>query len=158
MVRNFEKWISKRHAKPPFDIKDVFVPTRRDRILQDLIDGTLVERSQGNIGHWAIGADNSVDIRHWRQGRHGRTSSSYYAHLVALNERIERKNRSTAKVVPADKDLEDEDLLQMVSAGLLPWAIVDTHKAKLWVRILKDLTRAAMVKDGASSAPPKACP
>ena len=44
------------------------------------------------------------------------------------------------KIVPADEDLEDEDLLQMVSAGLLPWAIVDAHTAKLWARILKDLT------------------
>jgi membrane-bound lytic murein transglycosylase MltF len=27
----------------------------------------------------------------------------------------------------------------MVSAGLLPWLIVDSHKAKLWGRILKDI-------------------
>ena len=37
--QEFEKWSNKRHAKPPFDIKVVFVPTRRDRIFQDLIDG-----------------------------------------------------------------------------------------------------------------------
>src|SRR6201987_4784983 len=37
--QEFEKWINKRHAKPPFDIKVVFVPTRRDHIFQDLIDG-----------------------------------------------------------------------------------------------------------------------
>src|SRR6516164_701872 len=36
--QEFEKWINKRHAKPPFDIKVVFVPTRRDRIFQDLIE------------------------------------------------------------------------------------------------------------------------
>jgi len=37
--QEFEKWINKRHAQRPFDIKVVFVPTRRDRIFQDLIDG-----------------------------------------------------------------------------------------------------------------------
>src|SRR6516165_2744682 len=37
--QEFEKWINKRHAKPPFDIKVVFVPTRRDHVFQDLIDG-----------------------------------------------------------------------------------------------------------------------
>jgi membrane-bound lytic murein transglycosylase MltF len=68
-----------------------------------------------------------------------RASSSYYAHLVELNERFERENQAAVKIVPADEDLEDEDLLQMVSAGLLPWAVVDAHKAKLWVRILKNL-------------------
>ena len=43
------------------------------------------------------------------------------------------------KIIRADEDLEDEDLLQMVSAGLLPWAIVDGHVARLWARILKNL-------------------
>src|SRR3974390_2784539 len=42
--QEFEKWINKRHAKPPFDIKVVFVPTRRDRIFQDLI-GPLVDQN-----------------------------------------------------------------------------------------------------------------
>src|SRR6516162_6618384 len=37
-----------------------------------------------------------------------------------------------AMIAPADEDLEDEDLLQMVSAGLLPWVIVDAHVARLW--------------------------
>ena len=37
--QEFEKWINKRHAKPPFDIKVVFVLTRRDRIFEDLIAG-----------------------------------------------------------------------------------------------------------------------
>jgi len=68
-----------------------------------------------------------------------RISSSYYTHLVKLNERFEREKHTAVKIVPADENLEDEDLLQMVSAGLLPWAIVDAHTAKLWVRILKGL-------------------
>jgi membrane-bound lytic murein transglycosylase MltF len=161
--QEFEKWINKRHAKPPFDIKVVFVPTRRDRILQDLIDG------KGDIAaaNLTITAERSTAVdfaKPWSKGVKEilvigpsasaiasisdlggkevmvRTSSSYYTHLVALNERFERENHSAVKIVPADEDLEDEDLLQMVSAGLLPWAIVDAHKAKLWVRILKDLT------------------
>jgi ABC-type amino acid transport substrate-binding protein len=37
--QEFEKWINKRHAKPPFDIKVVYVLTRRDRIFEDLIAG-----------------------------------------------------------------------------------------------------------------------
>src|SRR5215831_5348729 len=37
--QEFEKWINKRHAKGSYDIKVEFVPTRRDRILRELIDG-----------------------------------------------------------------------------------------------------------------------
>jgi membrane-bound lytic murein transglycosylase MltF len=69
-----------------------------------------------------------------------RPSSSYHSHLVALNARLGKEQKAPVKIVAADESLEDEDLLQMVSAGLLPWAIVDSHKAKLWAGILKGLT------------------
>ena len=69
-----------------------------------------------------------------------RKSSSYYEHLIALDKRLQAEKRPAVKIVPADENLEDEDLLEMVSAGLLPWAIVDLHKAKLWARILKGLS------------------
>jgi membrane-bound lytic murein transglycosylase MltF len=38
-------------------------------------------------------------------------------------------------VRPADENLEDEDLLEMVNAGLLPMAVVDSHKAEFWDQI-----------------------
>src|SRR5262249_53525388 len=157
------KWINTRHAKPPFDIKVVFVPTRRDHIFQDLIEG----RGDIAAANLTITAERStlVDFpKSWMKevkeilvtGPSAppvssvadlggsdvmvRKSSSYYAHLVALNERFEKENRAAINIIAGDEDLEDEDLLQMVSAGLLPWAVVDAHKAKLWARILKDLT------------------
>jgi membrane-bound lytic murein transglycosylase MltF len=36
--------------------------------------------------------------------------------------------------------LEDEDVMEMVNAGLLPWMIVDQHKATLWKDIFTSLT------------------
>jgi membrane-bound lytic murein transglycosylase MltF len=36
---------------------------------------------------------------------------------------------------PIDENLEDEDLIEMVNAGLLPYAVVDNHKATIWSRI-----------------------
>jgi membrane-bound lytic murein transglycosylase MltF len=32
-------------------------------------------------------------------------------------------------IMPIDGNLEDEDLIEMVNAGLLPYAVVDGHKA-----------------------------
>jgi ABC-type amino acid transport substrate-binding protein len=91
--QEFEKWINKRHAKPPFDIKVVFVPTRRDRIFQDLIDGkgdiaaanlTITAERSAAVDFakpWAKGvkeilvagpsAPVRIDIGPWRQGSHG---------------------------------------------------------------------------------------
>ena len=160
--RQLEKWINKRHAKPPYDIKVVFVPTRRDRILQDLVDG------KGDIAaaNLTITAERSAIVdfaKPWLTGVKEilvtgpsapsiasvselggkeimvRASSSYYTHLTKFNERLEKESRAPVTIVPADENLEDEDLLQMINAGLLPWVIVDSHKAKLWGRIFKNL-------------------
>ena len=160
--QEFEKWINKRHAKPPFDIKVVFVPTTRDHIFQDLIEG----RGDIAAANLTITPDRSAMVdfaKPWLKGVKEvlvtgpsappiqstaelggqqvmvRRSSSYYTHLVELNQRLGREARAELKIVPANEDLEDEDLLQMVTAGLLPWAVVDAHKAKLWTRILPNL-------------------
>ena len=39
------------------------------------------------------------------------------------------------KIVRVDENLEDEDLLEMVNAGLLPAIVVDSHKASFWDQI-----------------------
>ena len=38
-------------------------------------------------------------------------------------------------IMPIDENLEDEDLIEMVNAGLLPYAVVDDHKATIWSQI-----------------------
>ncbi len=43
------------------------------------------------------------------------------------------------KIKLAPEQLEDEDLLEMVNAGLVPIIIVDSHKAKFWAQILKSI-------------------
>jgi membrane-bound lytic murein transglycosylase MltF len=68
-----------------------------------------------------------------------RKSSSYYTHLLALNEWMRAKGLQPIKLIPAEETLEDEDLLEMVNAGLLPMAVVDDYKAKLWVKIFSKL-------------------
>jgi len=70
-----------------------------------------------------------------------RISSSYYVHLVALNDRLKKEKQKPIKISAADENVDDEDLLEMVSAGLLPWAVVDGHMAKLWSGIFKNLSR-----------------
>ena len=41
---------------------------------------------------------------------------------------------------PVMEALDDEDLLELVAAGHLPWAVVDDHKARAWQRALPELT------------------
>lgn len=55
-----------------------------------------------------------------------RKTSGYWEHLAPLNEQFQRENEAPAKLTAIPEDLGDEDLLEMVNAGLLPIIVVDT--------------------------------
>jgi len=44
------------------------------------------------------------------------------------------------KLVLADEYLEDEDLLEMMNANLIPMIIIDSHKGEFWQQIFTDIT------------------
>jgi len=71
---------------------------------------------------------------------HVRFSSSYYASLLATNADFSARGLEPMTLIAADENLEDEDLLEMVSAGILPYLVVDEHVVKLWAEIVPDLT------------------
>jgi membrane-bound lytic murein transglycosylase MltF len=58
--------------------------------------------------------------------------SSYYESLAALNERFAAQKRPAIVIKLAPEALEDEDLLEMVNAGLIPFTVIDKHKADIW--------------------------
>ena len=64
-----------------------------------------------------------------------RRSSSYYASLVALNERLKSAGKKPVEIVTVPEELEDDDLLEMVDAGLLNLTVVDDWKFKLWHQV-----------------------
>jgi len=45
-----------------------------------------------------------------------------------------------------DEYLEDEDILEMINASLLPMTVIDSHKMQLWVQIFKNITAHETVK------------
>lgn len=65
-----------------------------------------------------------------------RPSSSYWASALALDARLRAAGRPALRLQAADEHLEDEDLLEMLNAGLLELAVVDDHKARLWAKAL----------------------
>jgi len=69
-----------------------------------------------------------------------RASSSYRASLDALNVQLKEKGLDAIVIEDAPEQLEDADILEMVNAGLLEWAIVDDYKARLWTSIFEGLT------------------
>ena len=66
---------------------------------------------------------------------HVHKSSSYWQHLEGLNTRLAAAGRKPVGLVAASENLEDEDLLEMVNAGLLPAVVVDSHMATVWAEV-----------------------
>jgi membrane-bound lytic murein transglycosylase MltF len=70
---------------------------------------------------------------------HLRPSSSYFESVTRLNERFKKDGKPTAAIVRLPDALEDEDIMEMLNAGLLQFAVVDDWKAKIWAQILPNV-------------------
>jgi len=69
-----------------------------------------------------------------------RQTSSYHASVTALNERLAAARRPPVIVKAAPETFEDDDILEMVNAGLVPVTVVDDYLAEFWKQVFPDLT------------------
>ena len=83
-----------------------------------------------------------------------RKGSIYEESLIKLNEQLKARGKPPAVFVEAPAVLEDDDVLEMVNAGLAPITIVDDYLAEFWSKVFtsinvhKDIT----VRSGGSLA------
>jgi membrane-bound lytic murein transglycosylase MltF len=68
-----------------------------------------------------------------------RENSSYHASLVALNEKFKSQGKPPVSIQFAPASLEDDDLLEMVNAGLMPAIVVDDYLAAFWKKVFPKL-------------------
>ena len=159
----FEEWLNKREKTKTLKIGVVFIPVARDRLLSGLVDG-LGDIAAGNITITEqraeivqFGDPMAKDIKEVLvtgptaapiailddlAGReiYVRRSSSYFEHLQTLSSSLEAKGLKPIVISDLDDELEDEDVMEMVNAGLLPWVVVDEHKAQIWTSVFTKLT------------------
>ena len=64
-----------------------------------------------------------------------RKSSSYYESLQRLNESLVQRGRAPIQIKEAPEALEDDDLLEMVNAGLIEMTVVDDFVAEFWQQV-----------------------
>ncbi|HEY2561705.1 MAG TPA: transporter substrate-binding domain-containing protein [Caldimonas sp.] len=64
-----------------------------------------------------------------------RKSSAPYERLVELNQRLAAENKPQVKLKEAPEELEDEDLIEMLGAGLVRILVVDRHIADFWKKV-----------------------
>ena len=160
--REFEKHLNQELKTGTRRVHVMLIPTARDYLLQGLIDGrgdiaagglTITPARQEIVdftepftksvreivvsGPGAPPLSSLDDLA--GQEILVRRSSSYYESLTSLNETFEASGRPAMTLKPADEILEDEDLLEMVNAGLVPIVVVDQHKADLWAQVFESI-------------------
>jgi membrane-bound lytic murein transglycosylase MltF len=163
LLTAFEKHINKKFKKKTLKIRVVVIPTRRDRLLPALVEGlgdiaagnlTITPERQKRVDFCApqfTGVDEiivsgpkvpSIKTIDDLAGKevHVRASSSYFESLKRLNAEFKKEGKEPMRLALADEYLEDEDLLEMMNADLIPRIVIDSHKGKFWSQIFKDLT------------------
>ena len=158
LLKEFEKFVNKKLKTKTLKVHVVFIPVRRDKLIPGLIKGlgdisvanlTITQERLKHVdfsnpllsgvkellvtGPSAPPVTTIDDLA--GQEIHVRKSSSYYESLVRLNETFIKSGKSRVKLIPADETFEDEDLLEMVNAGLIPMIVMDSHKAQFWTQI-----------------------
>jgi membrane-bound lytic murein transglycosylase MltF len=66
--------------------------------------------------------------------------TAYYENLQRLSKEFQNAGRSPILVKAADPNLTDEDLLEMVNAGLVPATVTIDMRAEFWSKVLPHLT------------------
>ncbi len=176
LVRDFEQYVNRKYAKQlgkrPLTV--YLIPTTRDELLQDVADG-LGDIAAGNITvtdarrqlvDFVAPADQRevlelvltgpksapVATAEGLSGRkvHVRPASSYHESLRSLNERLRAAGKPPAEIVLVPDALEDEDMMEMLNAGLLEAIVVDDWKARIWAQILPKIkvNEGAVVRSG----------
>ena len=162
LLKEFEKYVNEKLRTGTLKIKVLFIPVRRDEIISGLVKGfgdiavanlTVTPQRQKQV---AFSDPLLTDVKELLvtgpaappvagvddlAGKevHVRKSSSYYESLMQLNHVFKKAGRPPIKLVFADEMFEDEDLLEMVNAGLIPMIVVDSHKALFWEQIFDEI-------------------
>jgi membrane-bound lytic murein transglycosylase MltF len=157
----FETYLNRKYPQQNKNIKIhlMFFVTPRDKVIQNLNDGVvdlviagltitpdrqkLVDFSDptvSNVSELVVTGPTGPRLSSLEDlaGKEVfvRKTSSYWEHLEVLNEQFKKENKPIVKLTAVPEDLGDEDLLQMVNAGLLPAIVTNDWTAKLWNKVL----------------------
>ncbi len=157
-----EKYLNASSKDKTRPIRVVFIPVARDQLLPALAAGagdiatggiTVTPERMKLVDFTAPAAENVSELLvtapevtppttvEELSGRsvYVRRSSSYYESLAALNTRLATAGRKPVDIVLAEENLEDEDILEMVNAGLVDATVVDSHAADFWKQIFTNI-------------------
>ncbi len=163
LIRDFERYINQKHKTQKRPITVYMIPTTRDKLISGVAEG-LGDIAAGNLTvtenrlklvDFVAPEDQKSNIEIVLTGPksplissvddlagktvHVRKASSYFESLTELNHRFRKQGKPETKLVLVSDALEDEDMMEMLNAGLLELIVVDDWKALMWAQILTQI-------------------
>jgi membrane-bound lytic murein transglycosylase MltF len=164
VMKAFEDWVNRKYPQKTKNLRlhVVFVPVSGNQFLPRLTEGRgdlavgaititperakVVDFSQPmvtDVKEIAVTGTHSPAL-HSLDDLSGqevfvRKSSSYWEHLEGLNQKFQSEHKSPVILRAAPEDLEDEDLLEMLNAGLVSVIITNAYLPHLWANIYKNV-------------------
>ena len=162
-MKAFEQELNQKFKTGKLGLHVVFIPMGRDDLLKKLEDGSgdLIvapiivtpqrrEQVDFTVPVWtkvdeivvtAPGAAPVVNL----EALSGRTilvnpTSVYWKRLEELNVRLQKSGKAPAKLREAPATLEDEDLLEMVNAGVAEATVTRDYLAEFWQQVFPEIT------------------
>lgn len=162
ILRLYEQFLNDQVILGENKMKFIFLPTPQERLLEDLVAGKgdiavadiqlipnqekqiqLTSPVTMDIQEILVTGPNSPQFKSIFN-LSGKTitirkNSPYAASLQKLNNTLTSIGRKPVTIRFADAFLDDEDLLEMTAAGLLPMTVVDSHLAEFWSHVFHNL-------------------
>jgi membrane-bound lytic murein transglycosylase MltF len=175
--RLFEDDLNKKLKSKNIRVHVVFVPVSRDDIIPALLEGRgdiaaanltitaerlkqvdfsdSINRNVSEIVVTGPGAEPIASVEDLSGKEvYVRKTSSFYESLQKLNTDLAKSGKTPVKVRLASENLETEDILEMVNAGLIKITIADNHIAEFWKKVLLKIVLhpEAAVRTGGETA------
>jgi membrane-bound lytic murein transglycosylase MltF len=173
----FEDELNKKLKTGNLRIHVVFVPLPRDLLAPALINGRVdaviaqititpdkqqlvdfTTPTRTNVSEVVVTGPGAPEIASIADlsGREVfvRKGGTYHQSLLALNDQLAAQHKPPVLVQFIADSLEDDDVLEMVNAGLIPITVVDDYLAAFWKKTFTDLTvhDAVTVRTGGNLA------
>ncbi|EED31794.1 lytic transglycosylase, catalytic [gamma proteobacterium NOR5-3] len=162
MAARFEEHLNQNPQRKHIKVYTLVIPVARDQLIPALLEGRgdlisaglTITPEREEIVDFSIPASKplneilvtgpsapQIDKLEDLSGEtvYLRESSSYKESVEALNARLKAQGLAPVDIEVMPGSLEDDDLIEMVNAGLLPWAVVDDYKPQVWEGVFNDL-------------------
>ena len=161
-LRELEQYINKKYKTGKFPVKVSFIPLRPDQVEPALMQGVgdiiaypliVTPERQEKVAFTVplrtdvkqvivsgpnFGTLGSVDDLSGKEVFVNPLTVAYQ-NLQGINDKLKSSGKPPIVIKAADKYLLDDDLVQMVNAGLIPATVMRSSRADLWSQILPSL-------------------